>query len=55
VTNRNARLGGLQRVSLGILSTAPQVASMVGAVLLVTVLGWGLNLLLGTKPSTRPE
>jgi CBS-domain-containing membrane protein len=41
-------------VSLGILSTPPQVASMVGAVLLVTVLGWGLNLLLGTRPVARP-
>jgi hypothetical protein len=41
-------------VSLGILSTPPQIASMVGAVLLVTVLGWGLNLLLGNRPVARP-
>ena len=39
-------------VSLGILSSPSQIASMVGAVLLVTALGWGLNLLLGTRPAT---
>jgi CBS-domain-containing membrane protein len=37
-------------VSLGILSTPPELLSMVGAVLLVTALGWGLNrLLLGRR------
>src|SRR4051812_17224935 len=38
-------------VSLGILTTGPQIGAMVGAVLLVVVIGWGLNLLLGTGPS----
>lgn len=37
-------------VSLGILSTPVQIVSMVGAVILVTGLGWGLNRLLGTSP-----
>jgi HPP family len=41
-------------VSLGILSTPSQIGSMIGAVLLVTVLGWALNLLLGTRPATGP-
>ncbi|GER23967.1 hypothetical protein NCCP1664_24620 [Zafaria cholistanensis] len=38
-------------VSLGILSTPVQMASMAGAVVLVTLLGWTLNILLGTKPA----
>ena len=38
-------------VSLGILTTPTQIASMVGAVLLVTGVGWGLNMLLGTSPN----
>jgi CBS-domain-containing membrane protein len=42
-------------VSLGILTSPVQIASMVGAVLLVTLLSWGLNMLLGTKPATRPH
>lgn len=37
-------------VSLGILSTPPQLFSMVGAVVFITIIGWGLNILLGTKP-----
>jgi len=37
-------------VSLGILTGPAQVASMAGAVVLITVLGWGLNILLGTRP-----
>jgi hypothetical protein len=41
-------------VSLGILTTAPQIAAMVGAVLLVTAVGWGINILLGTTPS-KPQ
>ncbi len=41
-------------VSLGILTTGPQIAAMVGAVVLITVVGWGLNVLLGTAPS-KPE
>jgi CBS-domain-containing membrane protein len=38
-------------VSLGILTSHPQLLSMAGAVLLVTAAGWGLNVLLGTKPA----
>jgi hypothetical protein len=38
-------------VSLGILSSPVQLASMAGAVVLVTALGWGLNVLLGTRPA----
>lgn len=37
-------------LSLGILSTPAEFAVMAGAVVLVTALGWGLNLLLGTRP-----
>jgi CBS-domain-containing membrane protein len=37
-------------VSLGILARPAQLASMAGAIVLITVLGWGLNLLLGTHP-----
>jgi hypothetical protein len=37
-------------VSLGILTTLPQLLSMAGAIVLVTVAGWGLNtLLLGRR------
>ena len=38
-------------VSLGILTTLPQLLSMMGAVILITILGWGLNVLLGTRPA----
>ena len=38
-------------VSLGILTTPPQLLSMAGAVLLITAAGWGVNMLLGTKPA----
>ena len=38
-------------VSLGILSTPTQLLALVGAVVLVTALGWALNLLLGTRPA----
>ncbi len=41
-------------VSLGILSAPPQLLSMAAAVLLITAAGWGLNLLLGTKPADAP-
>ncbi|GAA1761542.1 HPP family protein [Kocuria aegyptia] len=37
-------------VSLGILTTPIQLASMAGAIVLITALGWGLNVLLGTRP-----
>jgi CBS-domain-containing membrane protein len=40
-------------VSLGILTTASQLLSMVGAVALITVAGWGGNALLGTRPAGR--
>lgn len=40
-------------VSLGILSAPVQLASMAGAILLVTVVGWGLNVLLGTRPADK--
>lgn len=39
-------------VSLGILTTPPQLLSMMGAVILITGCGWGLNLVLGTRPAT---
>jgi CBS-domain-containing membrane protein len=38
-------------VSLGILTSPQQLLSMAGAVLLITAAGWGLNVLLGTKPA----
>jgi CBS-domain-containing membrane protein len=38
-------------VSLGILTTPVQLLSMAGAVLLITGAGWGLNVLLGTRPA----
>lgn len=38
-------------VSLGILSTPVQLASMAGAIVLTTLVGWGLNVLLGTRPA----
>jgi hypothetical protein len=41
-------------VSLGILTTPAQLASMAGAVVLITTLGWALNILLGTKPTKPP-
>lgn len=42
-------------VSLGILTSPPQLLSMAGAVLLVTAAGWGLNVLLGTRPAGLPD
>ncbi|WP_458117083.1 HPP family protein [Arthrobacter sp. D2-10] len=39
-------------VSLGILTTPLQLLTMAGAVLVVTALGWGLNVAFGTKPSS---
>ncbi|MDQ0734474.1 HPP family protein [Arthrobacter agilis] len=38
-------------VSLGILTGVEQLLAMAGAIVFITVLGWGLNMLLGTKPS----
>jgi hypothetical protein len=40
-------------VSLGIIATGPRIAAMVGAVILVTAAGWGANLILGTRPSSK--
>ncbi|UKA75393.1 HPP family protein [Arthrobacter sp. FW306-07-I] len=40
-------------VSLGILSAPVQLASMAGAIILITVVGWGLNVLLGTRPADK--
>lgn len=37
-------------VSLGVLTTPGELASMAAAVVLITALGWGLNILLGTHP-----
>jgi hypothetical protein len=39
-------------VSLGILTTLPQLLAMAAAIVLITLLGWGLNMALGTKPAT---
>jgi hypothetical protein len=40
-------------VSLGVLTTPAQLLAMAGAVLLVTAAAWGLNILLGTRPSAK--
>lgn len=37
-------------ISLGILTSPSQLLSMAGAIILITVLGWSLNALLGTRP-----
>jgi hypothetical protein len=37
-------------VSLGILTAPAELASMAGAIVLITVVGWGLNLLFGVRP-----
>jgi len=42
-------------VSLGILHTAPQIAAMAGAVVLITCVGWGANILLGTRPGSPSD
>ncbi|MBI4899814.1 MAG: HPP family protein [Actinobacteria bacterium] len=42
-------------VSLGIFQAPTQLLTMVGAVLLVTVVGWALNLVLGTKPAPATQ
>jgi hypothetical protein len=39
-------------VSLGILTGPAAWASMAGAIALITVAGWGLNILLGIRPKT---
>jgi CBS-domain-containing membrane protein len=42
-------------VSLGILTAPDELLTMGGAVLLTCVLGWGLNILLGTRPLPHGE
>jgi HPP family len=42
-------------VSLGILAEPAALFSMAGAIVLVTVLGWGLNILLGVRPAAAKE
>jgi CBS-domain-containing membrane protein len=42
-------------VSLGILTTPTQLLTMAGAIIFVTMFGWGLNRILGTGPSTGPK
>jgi CBS-domain-containing membrane protein len=42
-------------VSLGILTSPAQLASMAGAIIFITALGWGLNILFGTRPSKRGQ
>lgn len=37
-------------VSLGILTSPGELVSMAAAIVLTTVLGWGLNIVLGTRP-----
>ncbi|WP_284987878.1 MULTISPECIES: HPP family protein [unclassified Arthrobacter] len=41
-------------VSLGILTNPAQLVSMAAAIIFITILGWGLNTLLGTKPAPIP-
>lgn len=40
-------------VSLGILAAPAQLLSMAGAIVLVTLLGWAINMALGTKPAQK--
>jgi len=42
-------------VSLGILTTPIQLASMAAAIVLITVVGWGLNVLFGLRPADDNE
>jgi CBS-domain-containing membrane protein len=37
-------------VSLGILTSPAELAAMAGAIVLITVVGWGLNVLFGVRP-----
>ena len=38
-------------ISLGIFTGTGELLSMAGAIILTTILGWGLNMVLGTKPA----
>ena len=40
-------------VSLGILTAPAELASMAGAVVLITVVGWGLNIVFGVRPGKK--
>jgi hypothetical protein len=40
-------------ISLGILTTPPQLVSVAAAVVMTTLIGWGLNMLLGTRPARK--
>lgn len=38
-------------ISLGILTSTADLLSMAGAIIFITLLGWGLNIVLGTNPA----
>ena len=40
-------------ISLGILTTPVQLVSVAAAVVMTTLVGWGLNMLLGTRPAPK--
>jgi hypothetical protein len=40
-------------ISLGILTAPAQLVSVAAAVVMTTLIGWGLNLLLGTRPAPK--
>lgn len=42
-------------VSLGILTGPAELVAMAAAIVLITALGWGLNILLGTRPGAEEE
>jgi CBS-domain-containing membrane protein len=42
-------------VSLGILTSGTELLAMVGAVILITIVGWGLNLLFGLRPASQDK
>ncbi|WP_159827443.1 hypothetical protein [Arthrobacter sp. 9AX] len=39
-----------RRGAFGILTSPAELASMAGAILLITTVGWGLNVLFGIRP-----
>lgn len=42
-------------VSLGTLTSGTELLAMVGAVILITIMGWGLNLLFGLRPASQDK
>ncbi|WP_394250691.1 HPP family protein [Arthrobacter pityocampae] len=42
-------------ISLGILTSTSDLLSMAGAILFITLLGWGLNTVLGATPALSPR